>query len=247
MEPASTPEPNADDSRKDPDAKPSIRAEGQIATESSAIHGTRVAPAAGDEPAGQKKKKKKKEGLGTSRGIETMFRTSYRVHMDLSSIADTKANIMISINGLIISILIASLSSKIDSNTYLLIPTSVMLIGCLVSTIIAVLSARPRVNSQYVSLEDVRQNRANILFFGHFSQMEESEFQTGMTELLQNPTVLYQNMIRDIYGLGRVLEKKFRLLRLAYTTFMIALTCGILSFISVYAWVVYSTPLELPI
>ena len=58
------------------------------------------------------KKKKKKEGLGTSRGIETMFRTSYRTHVDLSSLADNKANIMIGINGIIMSILIASISPK---------------------------------------------------------------------------------------------------------------------------------------
>lgn len=185
-------------------------------------------------------KKKKKSEIGSRRGVETMFRTSYRVHMELSSIADNKANIMISINGLIISILIASLSSKIDTHTYLLFPTAVMLLGCLFSVVVAVLSARPRVSSTLISLDDVRNNRLNILFFGNFAHMKEEDFEIGMTELMQNPNALYHNMIRDIYGLGTVLEKKFRLLRLSYNAFMVALTLGILSFIGVYAWVVNS-------
>ena len=216
--------PNADSGQNDPETSPTQKIEGAIKSGG---------------------KKKKKEGLGSSRGIETMFRTSYRVHMDLSSIADTKANIMISINGLIISILIASLSSKIDTHAYLLIPTSIMLLGCLTSTVIAVISARPRVNSQYISLDDVRKNKANLLFFGHFSKMELTDFEEGMTELLKNPTILYQNMIRDIYGLGLVLNTKFRLLRMAYTSFMIALTLGILAYITVYAWVVLSQEITL--
>ena len=97
-----------------------------------------------------------------------MFRTSYRVHMNLSALADTKANIMISINGIIISIIIAAISPKIDTNPWLLVPTSVMLLACLGSIIFAVLSARPRVNSNVVTLEDVRNNRANILFLRPF-------------------------------------------------------------------------------
>jgi len=193
---------------------------------------------------GKKKKAKEKTRkdsvLGTSRGIETMFRTSYRTHMDLSSLADTKANIMISINGIIISIIIASISPKIDANPWLLIPTIVLLLSCLVSIVYAVLSARPRVNSKLISLDDVRQRRANILFFGQFVTLPQQEYELGMTELLQNTDELYHSMIRDIYSLGNVLKKKFELLRMAYTVFMFGLVLGILLFLIVFIWVVAS-------
>jgi len=190
----------------------------------------------------EKKKDKKKDGeggLGSSRGIETMFRTSYRVNMDLSALADTKSNIMISINGLIISIILGTISSKIDANPWLLIPTPVLLIGCLASMIYAVLAARPRVSSTVISLEDVRQNKVNILFFGNFANLSVADYTQGMTELLQNTDTLYLNMIRDIYGLGVVLKTKFRLLRISYTIFMIALIAGVLVFIIVFALVVF--------
>lgn len=197
-----------------------------------------------DAKAGGKKKKKKKkkdlEGLGTSRGIETMFRTSYRTHMDLSALADRKANIMISINGLIISIILAAISPKIDANPWLLAPTAVLLIACMISIVYAVIAARPRVSSAVITLDDVRDRKANILFFGHFVTLSQEDYIRGMTELLQNTDQLYHSMIRDIYGLGLVLRRKFELLRVSYTVFMFGLVFGILMFIGVFVWVVLS-------
>lgn len=173
--------------------------------------------------------KSKPQKLG--RGIETMFRTLYRVNMDLSGLADAKANIMISINGLIVSILLAAISPKIDSNPILLWPTTLLLVACVISLVFAVLSARPRVRSEPVTLEHVRSGLANILFFGNFSNMVRDDFVIGMEELMGNPDNLYHTMILDIYGLGLVLRKKYRLLRISYTVFMIGLIVGVVAFI----------------
>lgn len=197
-----------------------------------------TAPVAADtsaKPKKRKKKKRKPSGLGTSRGIETMFRTSYRVHMDLSSLADTKANIMISINGLIISITLASVAPRIAANQALLWPTSVMVIGCLLALVYAVLSARPRVSSKSLTLEDIRENRANILFFGNFVNMSEDDFVEGMKDLMLDPDHLYTNMVRDLYGLGQVLKRKFEMLRVSYNIFMVALVVGVALFIWAFA------------
>ncbi len=165
------------------------------------------------------------------RGIETMFRTMYRVNMNLSGLADAKANIMISINGLIVSILLASIAPKIDSNPILLVPTSVLLVALVISLVFAVLAARPRVPSEAVTLEQVRGGLANILFFGNFSNMTRDDFVTGMNELIVNPDNMYHTMILDIYGIGLVLRKKYRLLRVSYTVFMVGLVVGVVAFI----------------
>ena len=188
-----------------------------------------------DEPTPKKKKNKPKGELGTSRGIETMFRTSYRTHLNLSGIADNKANIMISINGIIISILLASVSPRIGEIPALLLPTAVFLVTCVVSMIYAILAARPRVTSLHVSLEDVRENKANLLFFGNFVSMAEDDFVVGMHELMGNTDQLYTNMIRDIYSLGGVLNKKYALIRVSYTVFMLGLSVGVALFLFVLA------------
>ena len=191
----------------------------------------------------EKKEARKKDRLGSGRGVETLFRTSYRTHIDMSALADAKANIMITINGLMASILLASISPKIDANPWLLLPTTVLLSGCLGSLVFAVLAARPRLTSRTVTLDEVRRDAANILFFGNFTSLPPDDYVTGMTELLRDTDRLYISMLRDIYNLGAVLERKFRLLRVSYTIFMWGLIAGVGLFVAVFLGIVlFGTP-----
>lgn len=193
----------------------------------------------------REKKDGKKDRLGSGRGVETLFRTSYRTHIDMSQLADTKANIMITINGLMASILLASISPKIDANPWLLLPTTVLLSACLGSLVFAVQAARPRLNSRMVTLEEVRRDAANILFFGNFTSLPQDDYVKGMTELLRDNERLYVSMLRDIYNLGAVLDRKFRLLRVSYTIFMWGLIAGIGLFVAVFLGIVlFGTPTQ---
>lgn len=175
----------------------------------------------------QKKKDKKKAGAGSNRGIETMFRMVYRTHLELSALADTKANIMISINGIMISVIIASIGSNLARSPWLAVPVGVLLSGCLISLIFSVLAARPRVGSEAIPLEALRSRQSNILFFGNFVHMPEADFLVGIRELMGRTEELYQTMARDIYSLGGVLSRKYRLLRIAYNTFMAGLVAAV--------------------
>ena len=104
-----------------------------------------------------------------------------------------------------------------------MIPTAVLLLGCLTSLVFAVLAARLRISRAMISLEDARSGRANILFFGNFVAISQEDDVEGMQALMRDTDLVYLNMIRDIYNLGGVLERKFRLLRVSYTAFMIGL------------------------
>ena len=184
--------------------------------------------------------------LGTKRGIETLFRTSYRTNMDLTSLADAKANIMISVNGLIVSILIASLAPGFEKNPWLLLATSLFLLGCLCSLVYAVLAARPRVQTNVVTVESALKNRTNILFFGNFNHMSQGEYVFAMKEVVQDPTQIYEMMMKDVYGIGSVLQKKYELLRKSYTIFIAALVVGVLSFIGTFVYTTYIEPRAVP-
>jgi hypothetical protein len=185
---------------------------------------------------------KKDEKLGSKRGIETLFRTQYPMHVDLSALADSKSNIMISINGLMVSILLASISPKIETNPWLLLPTTVLLIGCIISLIYAVLAAMPRVTQGQMTLEEVRRRDVNILFFGNYTRMARHDYIEAMTDLLHDKNKLYRRMMEDIYNLGGVLQRKFLLLRISYFAFMAGLLAAVLLYIMVFVFVTSVSP-----
>jgi len=185
---------------------------------------------------------KKLKGPGSERGVETMLRSAYRVQMDLTALADNKANMMISINGIIMSIIVASIAPKLDANPWLLVPTAVLLVGSMISTIYAIQAARPRVSHKRISLQDLRNSEGNILFFGNFANLSENEFAQGMEELMKDRPFVYDTMIRNIYGIGSVLNRKFVLLQVAYTSFMLALLLGMSAFMAVFIWVAAQSP-----
>ena len=145
--------------------------------------------------------------------------------------ADSKANIMISVNTIIISIIISVLIQKLDTNPHLIIPTSILLISCLVTIIFSILATRPNVSSGMFSRNDVEKRKTNLLFFGNFHKMKLEDYEWGMRELMEDSSYLYGSLIRDIYFLGVVLGKKYRLLRISYTIFMFGLVVSVLAFI----------------
>lgn len=198
-------------------------------------HDTARPDAGTGEGVPRKKEKKEKKKFGSRRGIETLFRSAYRAHLDLTSLADAKANIMISINGLILSIILAAIAPKMDSNAWLFIPTVVMLVSCVLAIIFAVLAARPRGKAERnLTLDDVLKNDVNLLYFGNSSQLSEEDFLTGLTQMVQNTDDLYRNMMRDLYGMASVLSRKFALLRTSYTIFMFGISISVFAFIVVF-------------
>lgn len=185
-----------------------------------------------------------KVSLKPDRGIETMFRTTSKNHLDLSSMADNKANIMISVNTILISVVVTVLIRKLDEYPNLVIPTLLLILVCLVTIVLSILATRPNVSSGVFEEEDVMDKRVNLLFFGNFHGMELKRYEWAMKEMMKDGDYLYSSLIRDIYFLGKVLGKKYRLLRAAYTTFMIGFVVSIIAF--VIAMLFFSTELSEP-
>jgi len=178
-----------------------------------------------------KKKVKEAKELKPTRGIETMFRTTSKNHMELSAIADNKANIMISINSIILSVMVSVLIRKLEEYPHMTIPAVLLTIVCLTTIVFAVLATRPNVSKGKFERYDIINKETNLLFFGNFHRMSLKDYQWGMKEMLQDADYLYGSMIKDIYFLGTVLGKKYRLLRMSYTIFMYGFVLSILGFI----------------
>lgn len=180
-----------------------------------------------------KAKGKVANALGSARGIETMFRSSYRTQLDLTALAATKANIMISLNGFILSVLTLSGPFVLVAEPLFTIPIAIFLTTCLASIIFAVLAARPRLRQKRFSQEDFDQDRANLLVFEDFSSLEREEHLESTMKLLQNNTRIYRNMTRQIYFLGTMANCKFRMLSVSYAAFLGGLTISTLALLAI--------------
>jgi predicted metal-dependent HD superfamily phosphohydrolase len=202
----------------------------------------------------KKAKKKEKKATDTfaepKRGIETMFRTMYSNHMKLSDMADKKAGMMIQLNAVILSVIITYLGAKssilaptgnasFTRNPILTVPMAILLATALGSVTTAILSAQPDVTSfKWLKRnpEIASNRRVNLLFFGQFTKLSLQHFQEGMRELMRQKDNLYNNMVTDVYYLGEVLDRKYKLLRVSYSIFMVGLILTALSFAIVLAY-----------
>jgi predicted metal-dependent HD superfamily phosphohydrolase len=187
----------------------------------------------------RKEDKKKEKEEKPERGIDTVFRVTLGNHTRLSGIADSKANILLSVNAIIISIALSTIIPKLDSpkNAHLVIPTFIMVISSVITIIFAILSTRPKVTRGVFTKQDIENKKVNLLFFGNFYKMPLQDYQWAMNEMMKDREYIYNSMIKDLYFLGIVLEKKYRLLRIAYNLFMIGIVVSVIAFIIAFKMV----------
>jgi len=176
--------------------------------------------------------KVKLKNQSPERGIQTMYRVSMRNHLKLSDIADTKANILLSVNAIIISLLLTNLIPKLDnpSNDYLIYPTGIFVLFSIASMVMSVLATRPNVTSGEFDKKDVENKDVNLLFFGNFHKMKLQDYEWAIQELIKDQTYVYNTLTKDLYFLGVVLDKKYKLLRWTYTIFMVGIILSTIAF-----------------
>jgi predicted metal-dependent HD superfamily phosphohydrolase len=179
-------------------------------------------------------KLEKEKILKPDRGIETMFRTTSHNHLMLSQMADNKANILITINSIILSVVISVLVRKLEEDPRLVVPTIMLVAACLTTTVFAILATRPNISSGRFTREDIKKKQTNLLFFGNFHGMDIDEYEWSMKEMMKDGDYLYGSLIKDIYYLGIVLGRKYKMLRIAYNIFMFGFVIAILSFIGIF-------------
>jgi hypothetical protein len=167
------------------------------------------------------------------RAAQTYFRAVYRNHINLSAIADNKANIMISVNAILISVLITFLSYRniAETQPMILLPVVLFLVTGLASLTFAVLSARPKVTKLNKTAAGGNATSSGLAFFGNFVHLSLADFESAMSDQLQSSHLLYGAMVEDLYYLGKVLDKKYHYLSIAYNIFMVGLIVTVVLFL----------------
>ncbi len=181
-----------------------------------------------------KAKMKAAKSKSYSRGVDSMFKLTARNQINLSHIADNKSNILISLNGIIISLALATLVSKFKQEPAIILPTIIFILFSLSTIVLAVLSTRPNISSGKFMREDIKQKKVNLIFFGNFYNMALEEYEWAVGEMINDDPYLYSTLTKDQYSLGKVLAKKYRLLRWAYNVFMVGLVVTVGAFLFVF-------------
>lgn len=149
-----------------------------------------------------------------------LLRTSQQQLVQMSAMADMKANILITTAAIILGIAVARFDDP-----ELRAALSVLSVFLLLSLVLAVLAVLPKATPPHDRREF--EQDGNILFFGHFTSMPEDEFLMRMSQVIERDETLVQAQLRDIYQSGSYLQAgKFRYLRYAYLAFLSGLLLG---------------------
>lgn len=207
------------------------------------------------------------EPLGTSKAVETMFRNALRAELDLIALAATKANIMISLNGIIISALMISGAFIFVSSAAFLVPAGMFMFTAAASIFFAILAASPE-KSHYLAgffnwFKDFVRRRAafnelsnylhranqsnndsdiNLLINKDRMQLSREEYWGRMQTLMRNRDETYHAMSDQLYWLGQIAARNFKMLSISYSIFRWGMLASVLTSILLKALVfIYPT------
>jgi hypothetical protein len=178
---------------------------------------------------------KKSKETKTSREAQTFFRVTFKNNIGLLHIADNKANMLISINTLVISAIIAISGYGAIANQFeqmglkIVLPISLILVFCLISTALAVQAAKPKIISR--DEKPFQPEKGSIIFFGESARLTLNKYLEEITKILSSKTEINDQMAIALYQQGVVLDRKYRLLGFAYTLFIVGVGLGTLAFV----------------
>jgi len=157
--------------------------------------------------------------------LDQMMRQTRQHHVQLSAMADLKANMLLTMSSVIVTLTASHLDKP-----HFRIAGLTLIAFCLATMGLAAFVAMPKLPSppKPGTRPDIQQSGFNLLFFGDFSQLSYDEFESAMETMMNDPSLTYRTQVREVYTLGRFLAtKKYRYLRFAYQTFFsgLALSC----------------------
>lgn len=157
-----------------------------------------------------------------------VLRTAQQLHLTLSQMADQKASILMGATFVIFTIAIG------QTRGGMMPPLPLAILGgfAFVSAILAMFTVMPVIGPNKLKQDAP----PNLLFFGSFTTMSETEFVAELKQRLATDPGIIETMARDLYQNGQVLKrKKYRMLGWAYRVFLVGLVASFFAFVWVMA------------
>jgi hypothetical protein len=160
--------------------------------------------------------------------LDHMLRQTRIHHVQLSSMADIKANMLLTISAVMVTLVSSHLMTPLFRW-----PALILVASCLLTIFFAIYTVMPKIPlGADPKAKDPANPAFNLLFFGDFAQMPYAEFEGAMEKVLNDPSATYEVQVREIYTLGVFLaRKKYRFLKMAYLTFLLGLLASVVAFV----------------
>lgn len=178
-----------------------------------------------------KKKLAKVESV-PDRGIETWYRLASKNLYTRRQIVDTKSNILITVNAIMISAVLGSLYPKLGEDPHLIYGITPIVIGNLFSIAFAIFATRPNIGKGEFTEDAVYSKKANLMTFDDFYKMPLATYELALREMMDDKDFLYGTITRDLHKLGVELSGRYQSIRIAYNIFLIGITLGVIAFFS---------------
>lgn len=187
----------------------------------------------------KKLKKRVKNMKGRDdRAIQTLMRTTSKNHYTLNEMVDKKANIMITVNSIILSLVISGIIGKAElEHPIHYLPVAMLALTSISSIVFAILSILPNRTQGVFTEEEIRGKQGNLLYFGNFHEMKQRDYEWGMLQMMNDSEYLYSSMVRDIYYLGQILYSKYSLIRWSLRIFLGGFVLSLIAFAIIRSFV----------
>jgi len=172
-----------------------------------------------------KKKLVKADGK-PERGIETWFRLASKNLYSRLQIVDTKANILITANAIIISVVLGTLYSQLNEDPHMVFAVGGLIVTNVLSITFAILATIPQPFVEHKGEINAR----DLMTFEGFANMPADEYRASVMNVLDQGNTLYPSIITDIHNLGVTLARKYKLIRIAYLIFMYGVIISVILF-----------------
>lgn len=160
-----------------------------------------------------------------SRGVQTLFRTLSRNHYNLLKMVDNKARIMLTVNSIISSLLLGALVIVPANGEFTItIGTRILVICSLLSMIFAIFSMLPH---RYIGKEFRASSYKGTLYADNFANQSLVEFKEELNRIMESGQNTYDEMVVDLYFLGKAIAKKQRLLLISSGILLIGIIATI--------------------
>ena len=176
-----------------------------------------------------KKKLLKAEGF-PERGIETWFRLTSKNLYTRRAIVDTKSNILVTVNSIMMSVVLGSLYPRLDQDPHLIYAVGPLLLTNLISMGYAIFATRPKTDKGTYSKDDIDSQNLGLMTFDDFHKMPEAEYEEAVSLLMEDREFLYRSIKKDIHRLGVDLSERYRRIKMSYDVFLVGLVISLTMF-----------------